>query len=276
MNSSGMDRAHRSTVGTPARRGLRERNRGFDTAARCAARRPRLQSGVASNPTPATPRRALLAGGTGLVGHELLALLLQSPHYRRVHALVRRPVPGWPADGKLQVHQVDFDRLAELPEVDDVFIALGTTIRQAGSQQAFRRVDVDAVLNVARAARSGGARRVLVVSALGADAQSRVFYNRVKGEMQAAVADIGYELVVFAQPSLLLGDRAPLGQPARRGEDWTMRLLQPIMSWVPRSVRPIAAHDVAAALLRAAIDAPAGVHVLRSSAMQPDGRRPDS
>ena len=214
------------------------------------------------------PRVALLAGATGLVGRALLPMLLESLYYARVHALVRRPVAGLPAHPKLEVHVVDFARLSALPTVDDAYIALGTTIGVAGSQEAFRRVDFDAVVDTARAARAAGARRVLIVSALGADARSRVFYNRVKGEMQAAVAGLGYESVVLAQPSLLIGDRAALGQPTRRGEVWAERLLRPVMGLVPRGMRPIAAADVAAALISAALDSPPGVRVLRSGAMQ--------
>ena len=214
-------------------------------------------------------RDALLAGTTGLVGRALLPLLLESPHYGRVHALVRRVAPGLPAHPKLQIHVVDFGRLPALPAVDDVYIALGTTIKVAGSQAAFRRVDFDAVVDTARAARAAGAKRLLVVSALGADDASRVFYNRVKGEMQRAVAALGYETVVIAQPSLLIGDRAALGQPVRTGEVWGERILRPVMAWVPRSVRPIAAGDVARAMLRAALEAKPSVTVLRSGEMQP-------
>ena len=155
--------------------------------------------------------------------------------------------------------------------MDDVFIALGTTIKVAGSQEAFRHVDFDVVLNTARATRSAGARRLLIASALGADANSRFFYSRVKGEMQRAATEIGCEVVVFAQPSLLAGDRATLGQSPRSGEGWTMRLLRPVLGWVPRRVRPIAAGDVARAMLRAALDSPPGTHFLRSAQMQPAG-----
>jgi uncharacterized protein YbjT (DUF2867 family) len=229
---------------------------------------------VATPTPPPDARRALLAGTTGLIGRALLPLLLESARYERVHALVRRPVPDLSAHPKLQIHQIDFDHLPALPAVDDVFIALGTTIKVAGSQEAFRRVDFDAVMNTARAARSSGARRLIVVSALGADATSRVFYSRIKGEMQRAVAEIGYEVVVFAQPSLLAGDRAALGQSPRAGEVWTMRLLRPVLGWVPRGVRPIAAGDVARAMLRAALDSPPGIHFLRSAQMQPAGPTP--
>lgn len=216
----------------------------------------------------------MLAGATGLVGHALLGLLLESPRYRSVHALLRRQVDGLPRHPKLRPHIVDFARLPDLPPVDDVFIALGTTIKVAGSQAAFRRVDFDAVCNTARAGRKAGAKRLMVVSALGADPSSRVFYNRVKGEMQDAVAALGYETVVLAQPSLLMGDRASLGQPARAGEQWTLRLLQPLVGLVPRAVRPIEARDVARALLRAALEAGPGVNILASAMMQPGRQRP--
>jgi uncharacterized protein YbjT (DUF2867 family) len=217
----------------------------------------------------ATPRIALLAGATGLVGRALLPLLLAGKQYHSVHVLLRRAAPDIEANAKLSVHQVDFAQLpADFPRVDDVFIALGTTIKVAGSEAAFRQVDFDFVVNTTRAARAAGATRVAVVSAMGADAKSRVFYNRVKGEMQAAIAQLGYESVVIAQPSLLLGDRAALGQPARRAEVWAQRLLGPLGWLVPIGVRPIAAHAVASALLAAILDARPGVRVLKSGAMQ--------
>jgi uncharacterized protein YbjT (DUF2867 family) len=217
----------------------------------------------------ATPRTALLAGATGLVGHALLPLLLASKHYRSVHVLLRRAAPDIKASPKLKVHHVDFAMLpAAFPTVDDVFITLGTTIKVAGSEAAFRQVDFDFVVNIARAARAAGATRLAVVSALGADARSRVFYNRVKGDMQVAIAQLGYESVVIAQPSLLLGDRAALGQPARSGEVWAARLLEPLGWMVPKGVRPLPARAVASALLAAILDAKPGVRVLKSGAMQ--------
>ncbi|MBC7955956.1 MAG: NAD(P)H-binding protein [Cytophagales bacterium] len=203
-------------------------------------------------------RTTLLAGSTGLIGQALLPLLLASPQYAQVHALQRREALA--AQPKLKVHVVDFQALPSLPPVDDVFIALGTTIKVAGSKAAFRKVDFDAVVNTARAARAAGATRLAVVSALGADANSAVFYSRVKGEMQAAVGALGYDSVVIVQPSLLVGDRATLGQPVRAGEVWGARL----MGWLPKSVRPIAAGQVAEAMLRALTAPPPGVTVLRS------------
>lgn len=205
-----------------------------------------------------SPRIALLAGSTGLIGRALLPLLLASPRYAQVHTLLRRPVAA--DTPKLRVHVVDFQALPTLPPVDDVFITLGTTIKVAGSQAAFRQVDFDAVVNTARAAKAAGATRLAVVSALGADTNSRVFYNRVKGEMQNAVSALGYGSVVIVQPSLLLGDRRTLGQPVRAGEVWAGRLL----GWLPKSVRPIADTQVAQALLRALVNPKPGTTLLRS------------
>jgi uncharacterized protein YbjT (DUF2867 family) len=217
---------------------------------------------------PHPPRAALLAGATGLVGRELLQLLLASERYWSVHVLLRGSSRAPAAHPKLTLHPVDFAHLDPLPKVDDVYIALGTTIKIAGSDLAFRGVDFTAVVNTARAARAAGARRLAVVSALGADAASRVFYNRVKGEMQAAVAALDFDSVAFAQPSLLLGDRGALGQPARSGEVWATRLLGPVMGLVPRGVRPIQARAVAQSMLAATLEGRKGVHVLDSGAMQ--------
>lgn len=220
----------------------------------------------------AIPRTALLAGATGLVGRALLPLLLASKHYRGVHVLLRRAAPDIKASPKLKVHHVDFAMLpAAFPTVDDVFITLGTTIKVAGSEAAFRQVDFAFVVNTARAAGAAGATRLAVVSAVGADAKSRVFYNRVKGEMEAAIAQLGYKSIVIAQPSLLLGDRAALGQPVRSREVWAARLLGPMTWMVPKGVRPIHAHAVASALLTAILTAKPGVRVLKSGAMQADG-----
>lgn len=216
-----------------------------------------------------SPRSALLVGATGLIGRALLPLLEKSERYASVQVLVRRAVTGIEAHPKVGFHTVDFSHLPKaFPKVDDLYIALGTTIKVAGSEEAFRQVDHDFVVNTARAAHTAGARRLAVVSALGADAGSRVFYNRVKGEMQAHIAELGFESVVIAQPSLLIGDRAALGQPVRSGEVWATRLFSPVMWMVPRGVRPIAAEAVAAAMLAATLAARPGVRILSSGQMQ--------
>lgn len=214
-------------------------------------------------------RTALLAGATGLVGRALLPLLEQSEAYSLVHVLVRRAVSGIEAHPKLTFQTVDFAHLPQpFPKVDDVYIALGTTIKVAGSEAAFRQVDFDFVVNTARAARAAGAHRLALVSALGADPNSRVFYNRVKGDMQASVAGLGYESITIAQPSLLMGDRAALGQPVRSGEVWATRLFAPVMWLVPRGVRPIQASAVASAMLAATLAGKPGLRLLSSGQMQ--------
>ncbi len=169
---------------------------------------------------------------------------------------------------KLQSHTVDFATLPPLPAVDDVFIALGTTIKVAGSQSAFRAVDLDAVLAVASAARASGATRLGVVSAMGANPRSPVFYNRIKGEMEQAVLGLGFAGVVIARPSMLTGDRESLQQAARPAERLIqsfMRLIQPL---TPANLRAISASDVARSLIEAVKTRGPGVHILPSGDLQ--------
>jgi len=209
-----------------------------------------------------------VAGASGLVGQALLEVLARQPP--QVHALLRRPqdLPPYP---RLTQHRVDFARAdlgTQLPAPTSVYIALGTTIAQAGSQEAFRSVDLDAVLTVARAARAQGASRCAVVSALGADPKSAVFYNRVKGEMEQALAQLGFARLVIARPSLLVGDRAALGQTERAGERWALRLSGPLRGLIPKRWRPIAAGQVASAMALAMEQAGPGLSVLESAPMQ--------
>ena len=164
----------------------------------------------------ANPRIALLAGATGLVGQEVLALLLADARYTAVHVVGRR-APNV-QDPKLMVHISPTLTHWASPKVDDLFIALGTTIKVAGSKAAFKAIDFDAVVAIATAVRAAGATRLAVVSAMGANAQSGTFYNQVKGEMEAAVSQLGFETLVIARPSLLAGDRDALKQPERVAE----------------------------------------------------------
>src|SRR5436853_360083 len=155
-----------------------------------------------------TGRTALIAGATGLVGGHCLRLLLRESAYTRVLAVGRRKAPL--EDAKLRQEVVDFATLATGAgslAADDVYCCLGTTLQQAGGQAAFRKVDFDAVLALAKAARERGAARFFLVSSLGADARSSLFYSRVKGEIEAAVAALPFEAVFILRPSLLLGDR---------------------------------------------------------------------
>ena len=214
-------------------------------------------------------RVALVAGATGLVGREVLAALLTDKRYSAIHSVGRRPAAVQHA--KLTSHIVDMGvltSLAGIGHVDDVFIALGTTIKAAGSQAAFRAVDFDAVVAVARAARKLGATRLGVVSAMGADAHSRVFYSRVKGEMEDAVAKLGYTTLVFARPSLLDGDREALAQTTRPAESLSLAAMALLKPLIPANYRAITATKVAKAILSAINSAGAGVRALPSGEMQ--------
>ena len=217
-------------------------------------------------PSPRPSRTALVAGATGLVGREILQGLLADDAVAAVHALVRRPLGI--RHPKLTAHVVDFATLPALPAVDETYLALGTTIKVAGSQSAFRAVDFDANLAVAQAARAAGAKRLGLVSAMGADAGSAIFYNRVKGELEDALAGLGFEGLVIARPSFLAGDRGALGQPARGGEKLALHVSRALRPLIPRNYRSIAAGDVARALLRA-VPTAQGQQVLLSGQMQP-------
>lgn len=210
-------------------------------------------------------RTIALAGATGLVGREILRGLVADPAVAAIHVLGRRPVKAPP---KVTSHVVDFRTLPALPRLDEVYLALGTTIKVAGSQEAFRAVDFDANLAVAKAALSAGARRCGLVSAMGANAKSRIFYTRVKGELEDALTALPFERLVIARPSMLAGDRESLGQPARSGEGIALavsRLLGPL---IPKNYRSVATADVAKSLLMR-VPAGRGREVVLSGDMQP-------
>ena len=200
------------------------------------------------------------------MGQAVLAALLADKHYRAVHSLGRRTLPL--TSPKLTQHIVDFAALPELPRTDDVFICLGTTIKVAGSQAAFRAVDYEAVLAVAQAGYALGATKLGVVSAMGADAKSGVFYNRVKGEVEEALAKLGYASVSIVRPSLLVGDRDPLGQPERAGERIGLMVSKLFKPLIPANYLPVQAADVAAGLVRAVKAGPPGVQHILSGALQ--------
>lgn len=206
-------------------------------------------------------RTALLAGATGLVGGELLRLLAARRDYDQVRVLGRTPPPR--EGGTIRYVHTDFSDLdalgAELAS-ETVFCCLGTTIRKAGSEAAFERVDYHMVVDLARAAKKAGARKFLVVSAAGASARSPAFYPRVKARMEQAVGDVGFEAVHILRPSLLLGDRAEL-RPAERLFQWLAPVYSPFLRGPLRRYRPVSATDVAAAMLTLADRPDPGVHV---------------
>src|SRR5687768_15734091 len=193
--------------------------------------------GIITTLGPVSPRTALLAGATGLVGSHVLPLLLTDDAWSHVVTLGRRPSPI--QHPKLEQPIVDLgalDAMGGLPRADDVFCCLGTTIKQAGSQEGFRRVDYDFVVGLARAG--------LRVSAIGADPSSRVFYSRVKGEAEAAVRQLPYRGVQIFRPSLLLGERAEFRMGERLATIAAPLLKLPLVGRL-RRYRPIEAAAVA-------------------------------
>lgn len=202
---------------------------------------------------------ALVAGATGLVGRELVRQLASDEAWHEVRALTRRPLPADLRSPRVVEVAVDYAALGQAPawaEATHVFCALGTTMKRAGSAEAFRRVDVDHVAALARATRARGARHFLLVTAVGASPASRFFYNRVKGEVEAAVAALGFPSLTIARPSLLLGPRGEWRLAEQAGK--VLGVVAP-----PRW-RPVHAAQVARALIDAARRDAQGVTILEN------------
>lgn len=220
-------------------------------------------------PTSSGPQKvALIAGASGLVGSQLLPLLLNCGRYAKVISVGRRPLPL--LHPLLVQRTLDFDQLEEhrLSLIaDDVFCCLGTTMRQAGSKEAFYQVDFLYVVKLAALTAANFAVQFLVVSSMGADAHSRFYYSRVKGEMEAAVREAPFRAVHIFRPSLLLGTRAA----TRRGEQVgavVLRLARPLLLGPLRRYRAIEAQTVAQAMLNAAYRNVSGAHVYASDEIQ--------
>lgn len=212
---------------------------------------------------------AWLAGGSGLVGGALLRSLSVDDAFAHVVSVGRRVLPL--ADPKFSQAVVDFaapGAFQALPAPDVAFSCLGTTIRKAGSQDAFRAVDYAAVLSFARAAHAAGARTFVHVSALGANPRSRIFYSRVKGEIEAAVAGVGFASVYALRPSILDGAR----QESRSLEQAALVLLRALGPLLGK-YRPTPAERVAAAMTAAARTPTPGVHVLEPALILAAGAR---
>jgi uncharacterized protein YbjT (DUF2867 family) len=224
-----------------------------------------------SNPLPsakstARKRTVLLAGGTGLVGQACLRLLARDDRVAEIRLLTRRPSgaahTGLGPMTRVVEHVVDFERLDTQPDlfaVDAVLCALGTTIRVAGTQAAFRKVDYEYPLQIGKLALRHGASRYVLVSAIGADARAHTFYSRVKGEVEDALRKLGYPSLTILRPSFLMGERTetrPLESVTRR-----LGLLLPL-KW-----RSIPAETVARALIEAALGDTSGVTVIENDGL---------
>lgn len=206
-------------------------------------------------------KSALIAGATGLTGSELVKVLLDDPAYDKVKILVRRPLDM--EHPKLEQIHADFYQLEKYAarfDVDDVYCCLGTTIRKAGSQKAFRRVDYDFPVAIAKLAKEAGAKKFLVISAMGADARSNIFYSRVKGQLEEALKKMEFQALHIFQPSLLLGERNEF----RLGEKAASLLapaFSPLLRGGMKKYKPIEAKQVAKAMCEAAKSDETGVLV---------------
>jgi uncharacterized protein YbjT (DUF2867 family) len=218
-------------------------------------------------------KTALIAGASGLVGSQLLPQLLASDRYARVIAVGRRPLPV--VHPKLEQRIFNLEQLEEhrLQLIaDDVYCCLGTTLRQAGSKEAFYKVDFLYVVKLAALTAGNFAAQFLLISAMGADATSRFYYNRVKGEMEDTVREAPFRAIHIFRPSLLLGQRAE----KRVGEQVgaiLLRALRPILVGRLRAYRAIEAKTVARAMLHAAEDEGGGIRIHSSEAIEKAGSR---
>ncbi|NNA14746.1 oxidoreductase [Pseudomonas lundensis] len=210
-----------------------------------------------------TPQHILLAGATGLTGELLLDRLLNEPTVERVLAPSRKPLADHP-----HLENPVGDPAVFLPQlsgpVDVAFCCLGTTIKQAGSEEAFRAVDHDMVVAFAKRAREMGARHLIVISAIGADPESSIFYNRVKGEMEQSLRAQDWPQLTIARPSLLIGERLE-ERPAEKIAGLFSKL-------IPGKYHGIEACELARALWRLALEDQPGVRVIESDELRKLGK----
>ncbi len=217
-------------------------------------------------------KSALLVGSTGLVGSQLLLLLLETEYYSKVSILVRKPVEL--VHPKLTVHVVDFDFLDKyksLIEADDIFCCLGTTIKTAGSQYAFYKVDYEYSAAIARIAKENGATSFSLISAMGANKNSTIFYNRVKGEIEFAVSEIGFEKVLIYRPSLLLGERKEFRLGEKIGVFFAP-ILNLFLIGSLKKYKPVQAETVAKSMFQNAVSDQIGSFIIESDKIQDTGK----
>lgn len=210
-------------------------------------------------------RTALLAGATGLIGNQLLQLLLKEDTYSTIKVISRKPLGI--ENTKLENLVVDFDELynhSEFLKCDDIFCCLGTTIKIAKTKETFKKVDFEYPVNLAKLSSEQGASKYLLISALGADKSSMVFYNKVKGEVEEAIQQFPFKAIHILRPSLLLGDR----KEERSGEGAATTFFKLFGFLVPEKYKAIDSIKVARAMLAYAKLESTGVYIHESKEMQ--------
>lgn len=209
-------------------------------------------------------RIALIAGATGLIGSQLLQLLLEDHTYSKVIALSRKPLLI--SDAKLENVVIAANELKSINELyaHDVFCCLGTTIKQAKTREAFRNIDFNYPLEIAELLKKNGANQFLLISALGADKNARIFYNQVKGETEDAISQVGFPCFHILRPSLLLGSR----QETRAGEDAAKVVYKIFGFLIPLKYKGIQSIKVARAMVSFAKENRKGKFIHESGDLQ--------
>jgi len=189
-------------------------------------------------------KTAIVLGANGLVGQELVKQLTENPNYQQIQVLGRRKLAL--IHDKINYHSFDFNQPnSSLLMGDVLFCCLGTTIKKAGSQSEFRKVDFEYVIQSAKIAFGNGTKSMVVITAMGADAQSSIFYNKVKGEVEKELSSIGFDKLVIVRPSLLLGNRSEF----RFGERVAQVCVRFINFLIPTKYKGIKAEQVAKAMI---------------------------
>ena len=213
-------------------------------------------------------KTALLLGGSGLTGGHCLDYLLNDGHYEQVVALVRRPLPI--EHPKLNQIQVDFNRLNDSLagiQANDVFCCLGTTIKKAGSQKAFYEVDFTYPAEIAKLSLANGAEKFMLISAIGANSKSSVFYNRVKGKVEEEIDRYGFKGFYIFRPSLLLGKRQERRSTEKFGEKFFQWFSFAFIGGL-KKYKPVKSRAVAYAMVEVAKEQPDGKKIIESSRIQ--------
>ncbi|MBT2696480.1 NAD-dependent epimerase/dehydratase family protein [Bacillus sp. ISL-40] len=209
-------------------------------------------------------KTALVLGASGLVGNELVKTLIQQNNYEKIHLLVRRPIEF--NDPSCEEHIVDFDQLhkyQELFQVTDVFCCIGTTIKKAKSKEAFRKVDYKYPVEAAKISSKSGVEKFLIITAMGSNSKSLIFYNQVKGQVEEALRKLIIPSVHIFKPSLLLGERTEFRFGERIAEK-ASAILNLLMIGPLRPYKAIEARNVAAAMAAVAQTDKSGVNIYPS------------
>lgn len=208
-------------------------------------------------------KTALIVGSTGLIGNILLQKLINSDDYEKVISIVRKP--SGISHPKLDERIIDFDKLGNLDlTADDVFCCLGTTMKKAGSKDAFYKVDYEYPVSVAKLAKKNGAKQYALITAMGADAKSMIYYNRVKGDVEKSIEEIGFETFLIYRPSMLLGDR----KESRSGESIGQVVMTTLDFMIPKKYKAIQGEKVANAMLKTTLQGLKGVQIFESDKLQ--------